>query len=638
LKGDKSKVVVFENLRFLSVPLIFICAFLRFRIYYFKASPKVIKSRLFIKIKKNIELNKLEGCVDFPTPFICDYDAIKYAQEIFDSKFKNNPLLRKMAGLSESDVSYSSYKKRLTEIFYRFFWVRAALIKAKEVFCVQYIIFFPEQFIIAQNLIGLKEPEQKNAGNSFSVKVLSLGYLYASIVLAYDQIIWIFGFFALPLLIVSKIRKIVINGEPRKKYQLAIRVYKTDLAFYHKYRTIDFLLDGIKLNKNNSIFCIETEISDEYQAELNKRNYYSLKIPKILHTVSLSFIWQILIKKVLIFWILSIKDSFFTPAYFIKAVLRDVYTFVSWERLLMFYEIEHYVAYNDYESSSIIRNIVLANHKVKTWYYLHSRDFGDSFMLGDKRNDFRWRQLAYFNFENFVTFGNAEFFLKKHPNHVKRFWSLGCLWSEHVRLISKDKVLEDLNIPRQDPDTHRGGIVGVFNTDFGENVPLKLLDLASFIDGILSLLEKFPELTVVFKEKYPRIDVSKEILPYFRKLENHPRCFMSGDRFEAAEIISISDLIIGACFTSPVIEALGAGRKAIFFDSLGRFVDTHYDQLPNFVAHNMGELYNLIQLWLYNTSVQEFDEYLQQHVKKRLDLSSDCKAITRFRELLTRRG
>ena len=241
--------------------------------------------------------------------------------------------------------------------------------------------------------------------------------------------------------------------------------------------------------------------------------------------------------------------------------------------------------------------------------------------------------MAYFYYDNFLVYGKVEDFLKEHPQHVGNYLPLGCFWSEHVQTISKDKVLSDLKIDEKWKDCHSRSIVGVFNTDLG----LGLQDMELLAESVLKILEKFPEIRVIFKEKYARDSVHPAMLPYFRKLDAHPRCCVPGDRFEATEIISVSDLIIGACFTSPVHEALGAGKKALYFDPQGRFVGMFYDQFPNLVAHGYSELEALVDYWLYKISDVEFADYLQQ-IKAGLDISSDVKPITKFRELLTRRS
>lgn len=635
MSGDMRKIVIFENLRFASFPLALLYACMGFEIYCLKIPPKLINNRLFVKIQKKLKIKKVfEEGLDNTGYVGCDCNAINNIEKVYESRFSANRIIARMIKLLGSDIAVSSYKKALVEQLYQFFWAKTALSQAQKVFHPHRLVFIPEASLVVWKWF---RPHKKTFAADMGVNVTFSGHLYVFVLSVIEKIKWMIGFFAFLPWVFLKVRKIVSHDRPKQNYQLGIRVYKTDIAFYYKYRTIDFLLNGKGLTKDNSLFCVETDIAESYKQELKKRDYHIVELPKILKRVSFSFLGKILIKKFLVFWFLTLKDLIFTPAFLIKTTIINLYSYILWQRFCSCYHIEHFVAYNDYAVENIIRNILLSKNNTKTWYYLHSRDFDDLFFSANKSQNFRWRALAYFNFDNLVTFGKAEVFLRQHPHHITNFVSLGCLWSEHVRLMSKEAVLADFKIGDNGTLSGDGAIVGVFNTDFGENVPLKFQDMVLFIEGIFKLLDKFPKLSIIFKEKYPRDIVHPAIIPYLDKLDRHPRCLIPGCWRESTEVISICDLIIGACFTSPVIEALGAGKKAIYFDASGRFAGTCYDKFPNLVAHSFSELESLTSYWLYQVSSKGFEEYLEQHIKEGLDIFSDGKAITRFRKLLTGR-
>jgi len=119
-------------------------------------------------------------------------------------------------------------------------------------------------------------------------------------------------------------------------------------------------------------------------------------------------------------------------------------------------------------------------------------------------------------------------------------------------------------------------------------------------------------------------------------LMDHPRCIFMGDlNPDPADTIAASDLSISACFTSTTVEALGAKKRAIYYDASGRFSGTYYDNFPHLVAHSYDELRELVHHWLYETSDQEFTFYLQTYVLGELDAFLDGGAITRLRKLLS---
>jgi len=227
---------------------------------------------------------------------------------------------------------------------------------------------------------------------------------------------------------------------------------------------------------------------------------------------------------------------------------------------------------------------------------------------------------------------------KAHPSYIKQYLNLGTLWSEHVRMLCEGDVPP--NLPEAIAKKMKivpDKIIAVYDTTFGENVPLQSNDIAFFIEGILKLLEDNPQIGVIFKEKNPFGGVlsrNPEIAPVYEKLRTHERCYATGNTCDAAEAVAASDLIVSACFTSCTVEALGARRKAIYFDATNRFKGYYYDHFPRLVAHGYEELRKFVQYWLYDITPDEFDNYLETHVKGELDTYVDGRAITRFRELL----
>jgi hypothetical protein len=103
---------------------------------------------------------------------------------------------------------------------------------------------------------------------------------------------------------------------------------------------------------------------------------------------------------------------------------------------------------------------------------------------------------------------------------------------------------------------------------------------------------------------------------------------------DPSETIAAADLVISAPFTSPTIESLGARKKALYFDSTGRFPNTYYDRFPRFVAHDSDELKRVIDYWLNEITDEEFNAFLTTHILNELDEYLDGLAITRFRSLL----
>jgi polysaccharide biosynthesis PFTS motif protein len=299
------------------------------------------------------------------------------------------------------------------------------------------------------------------------------------------------------------------------------------------------------------------------------------------------------------------------------------------------------VAYNDFSINHVIRNILFNQHGIKTWYYLHTCHFIYAFLPQTKSIPDREIEWSYMYYDNLVSWNDKlTRYFDIHPTAIKKYVNIGSLWSEHVRMISdgelESNILKDMkNKMNVLPDK----IISVFDTTFGPGVPLQPNDMVLFIEGIIRLLDNHPDIGVIFKEKMDweeltNIHHDKAILSAYEKLKGHNRCYVIGSRYETAEVIAASDLVISACFTSCTIETLGARKKAIYFDATNKFESTYYDSFPKLIAHGFSELENLVNYWLYEVKENDFENYVQKHVIDELDAHADGRAITRFRELL----
>jgi hypothetical protein len=134
-----------------------------------------------------------------------------------------------------------------------------------------------------------------------------------------------------------------------------------------------------------------------------------------------------------------------------------------------------------------------------------------------------------------------------------------------------------------------------------------------------------------FKLYTPR---GKELLELTGRLLSHPRCHVAGHDGDPSWIIGMSDLTVGSPFTSPVIEAIGAGRKALFYDPLSRYYGNIYDSI-GLVAHGFDELSREVRRLLDEIDTNQFMNSLKDGASLIVDPFFDGGALDRFRRLLT---
>ena len=186
-------------------------------------------------------------------------------------------------------------------------------------------------------------------------------------------------------------------------YKIGIRVYTTDRAFYQHDRSIDFLIDGKTIKKEDVVFVAERPISRAYKKEFKKRGYKLVEVWK--HG------WRA--------WVWAGKE------------FKDWYTWHMWGWFFKHYSINHYVVYNDFNPLHHARTEKMAFNNVTTWFYLHACNFLRCHQYEDDAYvDDTYTGLHY---DKMVVFGRADRFMKRdESNHIGEYVKLGCLWSENL--------------------------------------------------------------------------------------------------------------------------------------------------------------------------------------------------------------
>jgi len=458
-----------------------------------------------------------------------------------------------------------------------------------------------------------------------------------------EKLLYLFILVLLPFYVLLKIRIPSLHPPEREHIQAAIRIYSQDFGFHQKHRSIDFLVGGECPDRGNTLFCIETDIPEEYHAQFAKRGYRNQSIWNALRHADLPFISSGILGPWIRAWAGSVVRSFSGSSICLRMTVEILITWLQWKSILNRYAIRNYITYNDFLPKSTVRNIVLRKGGCRSWLYLHSSNHLNYYVTLDQiaegREKFRALYFAYTNFDTIVSWNDKlTRYYRAHPSAVRSYENLGCIWSESVMEIrarpEQNRTLREAR--NKFPGVSK--IAGIFDTSFGGINPLEAKDLVGFNEGILRLLGEEPRLGAIVKMKW-RWETFMQFDPSLRssyeRLRDHPRCIVfSGYEAETSEVIAASDIVISACFTSPSIEALGARVRAMFYDAAGRFRGYYPDGFPGLVAHGYPDLVRLVRFWLYGQSDLDFHEYLETHIRGEVDGFIDGKAVSRFRRKL----
>ena len=426
------------------------------------------------------------------------------------------------------------------------------------------------------------------------------------------------------------------------EFQIGIRTYSTDWGFRYKYRTVDFLLDGSRLNAANCVFCIDDPLPEDSREQFRARNYTTIDMKQILRHADPEFLRSTVGEKIIPVWAELLLHALTQPPVILMKTLEFLDTFLRWEYFYRKYRIRHFVVYNDYLPAETVRNIVLRAHDTESWFYEHSSNY--SFVTFPPGSGYLPHLTeAYLNYDHMVTWG--EFLVRFNetmPNRNRRYENLGCLWSEHIMSVERNglpnRFLDDISarFPALRAGTMK--LVGIFDTTTDVSTPLQFGDIARFYEDALRLLEDLPGILLVFKNKW-RLDTlllhEPRVAPIFARIHENPRCFLIADQdYDSSDVIAACHLVLSACFTAPTVEALGARRRAMFHDATNKFPDGYYSKFPRLVSRDYESLKEYVDLWLNKTSPGEFDEYLERYIRNEVEAGLDGLAITRFRRLL----
>jgi polysaccharide biosynthesis PFTS motif protein len=329
----------------------------------------------------------------------------------------------------------------------------------------------------------------------------------------------------------------------------------------------------------------------------------------------------------------------------VRTATRLILGLGVWRAFTDYFRIGKFVTYADQTVDHIGRNIVLKQHGTSVWQYLDGQNTSEAMPAVDGRP---WRSdlWGYLYYDVMVCWDEpfVEYY-RRHHQRVGRYIAVGCLWSEHVRLIREgvmpSAVAEQL--------LARGGtpgqkLVSVFPTWYHVDGVTAPEDGLEFVRGIEKLVAELPDVFVVLKEKHRRwyfagdpVWGGEEVLAIYQayeELERHPRFWLPGHAADTSGIVAVSDLVISFPFTSVTVEALGAGVRGLYFDPRDKYRGGSYERVPGLVAHGYHELKARVEHLLYCTTDEEYRRYLDTHVKGYKDPFLDAMALKRFRSLL----
>lgn len=211
---------------------------------------------------------------------------------------------------------------------------------------------------------------------------------------------------------------------------------------------------------------------------------------------------------------------------------------------------------------------------------------------------------------------------------IKKVVVVGCIYLDSL-LPALKKRMQSV---RRKTDAFT---ISIFPTDFGSRHHYTKYYTTSFLMKCTRLAAAFPDCRFILKGKDPlyskKIMEDKEFCEAYSKVRGNFAFVDNRFRNEYADILASSDVALAIGFTTPGVEALLLGKRAIYYSELkcgGQAVK----HLPDFVATNFEEL-----KWLFEKALDDYNSYTDRNrtLIDKLDPFRDGQALKRIHKILS---
>jgi hypothetical protein len=429
--------------------------------------------------------------------------------------------------------------------------------------------------------------------------------------------------------------------QPLRRFAVGVTVINTLRQLANDVRGVDFIVDGHYVRREETALVSARRPTPDEDRKFRARGLAVCVVERAFDAATLGRV---------------LRDALALLApgqghrWLVAGAWHLVEDHALWTTFASRYRIGTLVTHADHSFRHVSRTLVLRRAGTQSWYYIDSWNYNNLYATttGTPYRHWLWAYLCY---DVLVSWNRTivEYF-RAHRQHVGRYVAVGCLWAEHVRLIREGALAPEAPA-RLRADLGPGQrLVAVFPAWYQDGSVIPPEAGLAFIDDVRRLLDEFPELVVVVKEKHPRWFFVRHpdrhvarafggprgarIYEAYDALERDPRCRFPGHALSASELIAAADLVISDPFTSTTYEALASGVKGLYHDAGGRHHGAFYDRIPGLVTHDYAGLAARVRELLHETTPEDYFDYLTKHFVGVLEPDLEGRALTRFRALL----
>lgn len=441
-----------------------------------------------------------------------------------------------------------------------------------------------------------------------------------------QKVIFLLKLLCLPLYLFSK----TFSCRKQKGVFKVAHMILSNRQFENKTKPVDFFIDGELLKKNDVLFIPYNHFSQDQIKYFNELHLHYIE------NTNTSFNPRYVMRSCKYIFMLfgaALKGDLDV----LNCSLNFIYYYVKWSSLTDAIQVQNLLSQNiDTVPPALARDFIFKQKKTQIWKYMDSAGLVNYFVPYSEYLTAKEISFAYMYCDYLVSWSkdNSDAF-RTTKSLVGEYLESGHLWAEISAKIEGHEIESALG--RELLNRRKDyKIVGIFDTTLYEYYPCEFKTGIQFIEDLKRLLDDFPQIYIIYKEKKARKIVEKEspeLLKMLTELESHPRVLMVFNKVSPSEVIAFSDLIISFAYTSTTLEALTLKKRAFWHDPANRFTGTYYDQVPGLATHNYQELKarvgELLQL-----SDEKYNQYLERYMKDFCCTYFDGRGIKRLRDFL----
>jgi len=574
--------------------------------------------------------------------------------EVIYNHLKNEKIIRILSDLYKTTETDLAFKKiLLNEIFKHIYINQYLSYEEKEQKDSFDIFFVPYNYNFYGEII--KDYGNYNMRPLRKIKINKWFSYIFPFVESYDKLKWrlVALFYIFPKIALLFLARLCTPKSSSKAYfKYAIPIDQVFQIKFNGKRSFDFLLDYEEINKKNTIFILNYTVDKNWIAKQKEKGYY------FLNTKNNFNIHQItkfhLSGKLLRHTFMSLVRMLFASTSHVPFLICFVYgmdIFIKWNIIFTQISAENYVYTNQEGLPQILINTLVRKQGGATWNY---SSFIGGGLVYSKDNDFNNNKhilWAFLNSDHFMAVNrDVVKYYRLHHQKIRNYHIIGNIYSEMVReemekIDKKEFVIHHFHSPL----SNNTKIIAYFDTSFidDDNAVTTYDDAIVSYQDMLRLLDEREELLMIVKPakdedffvstsgQCSSPEKGKIIVGLWDRFKAHERVYWAGHTGDLPEIMAVSDLVITHCMSSPTVEALGARKKAFWYESGDKHRGLAYDKIPQLVIHGYHDLKNRIEYLLYKINDDEYDEYLNKNIKSKIEYQLDGLALTRFRRLIS---